>query len=102
MAAISQKLRATADNGLVFMCPGCKERHIIHHGVGNGPRWQWNGDAEKPTFSPSVLVRWTDEDTAKDFVCHSFVTAGKIQFLNDSTHDLAGKTVDLPDFTEFP
>ena len=28
--------------------------------------------------------------------CHSFVTDGRIQFLSDSTHVLAGQTVDLP------
>jgi hypothetical protein len=30
-------------------------------------------------------------------VCHSFVTDGRIQFLTDSNHALAGQTVDLPD-----
>ena len=28
-------------------------------------------------------------------VCHSFVTDGKIQFLGDCTHELAGQTVEL-------
>lgn len=31
------------------------------------------------------------------FVCHSFVTDGRIQFLSDCTHSLAGQTVDLPE-----
>ena len=30
-------------------------------------------------------------------VCHSFVTDGRIQFLADSNHALAGQTVDLPE-----
>ena len=34
---------------------------------------------------------------AAAFVCHSFVTDGRIQFLGDCTHDLAGHTVELPD-----
>ena len=29
--------------------------------------------------------------------CHSFVRSGRIEFLSDSTHALAGQTVDLPD-----
>ena len=29
--------------------------------------------------------------------CHSFVTDGRIQFLADCTHPLAGQTVDLPE-----
>lgn len=32
-------------------------------------------------------------------VCHSFVTAGRIEFLPDCTHALAGQTVDLPEIT---
>jgi hypothetical protein len=31
-------------------------------------------------------------------VCHSFVTDGRIQFLNDCTHPLAGQTVDIPEW----
>ena len=30
--------------------------------------------------------------------CHSFVTDGKIRFLNDCTHEMAGETVDLEKF----
>ena len=30
--------------------------------------------------------------------CHTFVTDGRIQFLGDCTHALAGQTVDLPDW----
>lgn len=77
------------------------------HGAGPGPRWQWNGDANRPTFSPSILVTWGEpsdvegefDDPAKDQkrVCHSFVTDGRIQFLGDCTHQLKGQTVDLPE-----
>lgn len=31
-------------------------------------------------------------------ICHSFVTGGKIRYLNDCTHHLKGKTVELLDF----
>ena len=33
-------------------------------------------------------------------VCHSFVTNGRIQYLGDCTHKLAGQTVDLPDWED--
>lgn len=82
--------------------------HGIQHGAGPGPRWGWNGDMDRPTFTPSVLVRWSEpsnapeefDNPAKDVkkVCHSFVTDGRIQFLSDSTHALAGQTVDIPDY----
>ena len=96
-------LRNTDDNGLMFHCPGCDGPHIVHHGEGAGPRWSWNGSTDAPTFKPSVLVRWHEGDPHNagiriDKVCHSFVTDGKIQFLNDCTHALAGKTVQLPEW----
>lgn len=85
----------------------------------NGAGWGWNGSMDKPTFTPSILVRskemtakgwrdhesWTnkeiecpDQFDSIDTVCHSFVTDGKIQFLGDCTHKLAGQTVELPDW----
>jgi len=122
MSALSPILRQATDDMLLFWCPGCDGAHAIQHGAGPGPRWGWNGDVHKPTFTPSVLVTGR-EFTAKgraDFeawrgagcprpeggqpvqfenapsVCHSFVTDGRIQFLGDCTHALAGQTVDLP------
>lgn len=123
MRILSKILRADDLNSqLSFMCPGCKEVHIIKHGDGAGPRWAWNGDVEKPTFAPSILVSgkkltdkgnrdmemWRDSGYPKQdqpfdtvaTVCHSFVTHGQIQFLTDSTHELAGQTVDLQEWSE--
>lgn len=101
MGALSKILRSVEGGGLLFRCPGCNEGHMIRHGEGPGPRWTWNGDAEKPTFTPSVLVTYNGSDAGIDgappAVCHSFVTDGRIQFLSDCTHALAGQTVDLPD-----
>lgn len=91
---LSRTLAKSEDDRLHFECPGCQMIHGISHGSGPGPRWGWNGNVDKPTFTPSVLVRyaWADGDR----VCHSFVTDGCIQFLSDCTHTLAGKTVELP------
>lgn len=102
---------------LVFFCPGCECGHEVYTGDGTHPRWGFNGDDERPTLTPSILIRtghhadgqrpcWCDYNRehpeepvhCKCGVCHSFVTEGKIQFLSDSTHALAGQTVDLPDF----
>lgn len=105
------------DDVVAFMCPGCKSLHVIKTKPGNGPSWTYNENPDAPTFSPSVLLRtghfkqehsgecWCDYNKARpnkepDFECvrcHSFVRDGCIQFLKDSTHDLAGQTVDLPD-----
>jgi hypothetical protein len=75
----------------VFHCPGCRYGHNVEV-----PRWAWNGSFDKPTFSPSLLVNKDDAGSR----CHSFVRDGKIQFLQDSHHELRGQTVDLPDWDD--
>ncbi len=116
MGALSAKLRSVEDGGLSFWCPGCDCAHVIYTGAGAGPRWGYNDNPNAPTFTPSVLVRtghycpghesekcwcnWEDKDQWPDLkctICHSFVVDGRIQFLGDCTHALAGQTVDLPD-----
>lgn len=77
-------------HGVWFFCPGCRVHHCIRD-----DKWKFNGDCLLPTFSPSVLVHPTP---TRPYVCHSFVTHGRIQFLSDCGHALAGKTVDLPVF----
>jgi hypothetical protein len=167
--------------GHMIFCPACECGHKFDSG-----RWTFNGDMERPTFSPSMLVRtgdgWTKipqeqwmpiqsqskgvsyrvpfamlsegraqrnhdqslavlrsrgglsafealcnlddrglwdrkprtdgEEEAElsgrvqawlkancpPSICHSFVRDGRIEFLSDCTHRLAGQTVDLPDF----
>jgi hypothetical protein len=83
-----------------FYCPGCREVHSLNHS------WKFNGDIIRPTFTPSILV-WRDaipdaierfKEYRKPYHCHSFITDGRIQFLSDCTHDLAGQTIDLPLF----
>ena len=81
-------------HGWLFRCPGCDADPLDGglHCPTTG--WTFNGDLERPTFSPSILVRWESPQGPR--VCHSFVTDGKIQFLGDCTHALAGQTVPLP------
>ena len=104
-------------------CPGCGEFHSMQvapsGGPVSGPNWGFNGNLEKPTFTPSILSRsghyashfvpgsscWCtynaehpEDATFNCNICHSFVTDGRIQFLNDCTHALAGQTVDLPPY----
>lgn len=112
MGAMGSKLR-TLQGGLVALwCPGCKEAHQVRVDAAHGSAWGFNGSGDAPTFTPSVLVqgkrRITDDEHARimagekvilpDTTCHSFVTEGRIQFLGDCTHALAGQTVQLPDF----
>jgi hypothetical protein len=111
------KLRVLSDGILSFYCKGCKEYHGIRVEGDVHPKWAFNGDFEKPTLSPSILIRsghyltghsgscWCTWNAAnpekpapfKCSVCHSFVTDGKIQYLSDCTHELAGQTIELED-----
>jgi hypothetical protein len=111
--ALKGILRLIEGGRVGFFCPGCKEMHILKvEADGRRPCWTFNGDFDRPTFAPSVLVtgvkgvndengEWTGEweldadGKAIPSVCHSFVTNGQIQFLNDCTHDLVGQTVQL-------
>jgi hypothetical protein len=107
MSALSKILRLGEGNRLMFMCPGCNEVHAIQYANGPGPRWTWNGNPDRPTFTPSVLVTTPAnpeagegfEEWRTERICHSFVTDGQIQFLGDCTHALKGQTVDLPAWT---
>lgn len=81
-----------------FRCPGCGEMHVFWtKAVDGGPVWQFNGDTEKPTVRPSILVTGSPW---QNYRCHMFVKDGRIQFLEDCTHDLRGKTVDMVDFED--
>src|SRR4051812_15934921 len=106
-------LRIVEGGGLSFWCPGCESIHTIYHGEGPGPRWTFDSNYEKPTFGPSVLVQaghyasgWQGPNCLCTYAaehpeenlrwqcvrCHSFVRNGNIEFLSDSTHELAGQT----------
>ena len=76
--------------GYLVYCLGCKSHHVFDD------RWTFNGNYEKPTFTPSMLVN-KDRPESR---CHSFVIDGKMQFLSDCFHSLAGQTVDLPDIKD--
>jgi len=92
------------EKGVVaFFCPGCRCCHLVWTDPERGrPRWGFNGDFDKPTFTPSILVnpqhKMGEPVRGNYHRCHSFVEGGNIRFLNDCTHELAGKTVELEPF----
>lgn len=84
-------------------CPGCDHACSIPvAGVDgtlppDGPHWEWDGNVESPTFSPSIL----QHESGSIPRCHSFIQGGGWVFLGDCQHQLAGQTVDmvpLPDW----
>ena len=84
------------DDMVLFECPGCGFPHSVYVNTSVHPCWTWNGSLDSPTFSPSIKVTYPWGDPPVDKVCHSFVTDGKIQFLGNCTHSLAGQTVPIP------
>ena len=84
------KFRIAKDGMLLFWCKGCSSYHGIYTDKNKPVYWEFNGDYDKPTFTPSVLVT-----NPQGLRCHRFIRDGKIQYLNDCNHDLAGKTIDL-------
>lgn len=115
---MGDKVELSADYRLLFWCPGCNEAHGVPVGEGMRPKWEWNGSKETPTIQPSILVtsghflrgdqpgscycdfeeRYGKPAPFKCRRCHSFVEDGKIRFLDDCSHELAGQTVELPEW----
>lgn len=88
----AQRDEDAEDITLIFYCPGCKSHHPYRI-KGREPKWEWNGDMEKPTFKPSLLVNGTRPESR----CHIFLTDGVIHFLDDCFHELKGQKVPLPE-----
>lgn len=88
------------EGGTYHPCEANLATHIILNMPGPIPtriipldRWTWNGDTEKPTLNPSILSQCPPICEC----CHTLVTDGKVRFLNDCSHELAGQTLDLLD-----
>lgn len=101
------QVRHVADHGktydaLAFVCPGCaldgsSGLHVLPvNTTATSPAWEWNGDVEAPTISPSILTHG-----GADTVCHSFLRGGVFEFLGDCSHDLAGQHVPMPDLPDW-
>lgn len=119
MAAVGKFLRSVAGGGMMFWCPGCNGPHAVSvDSPVAAANWGYNRNPDAPTFTPSVLVRgghfaegrehgdcWCTYEARMGKpapfsckLCHSFVTDGRIQFLSDSSHAMAGQTVELAEW----
>jgi len=76
----------------LYNCPGCGYEHAFSL-KSEGGHHEFNLDLDNPTVSPSLL-----QNFRPDRICHSFIKDGHIQFLNDCWHELAGQTIELPDY----
>lgn len=80
----------------LFWCPACEMVHP-YRTRGAGPMWAFNGDLEKPSFEPSLLVH---DCTPSGGNCHLYVTGGEIRYCADSAHALAGQNVPMVPINE--
>jgi hypothetical protein len=104
--------------GVSILCPACAwpdgepSSHTLEtdwmpegaertHGARKDGFWSFDGNLHQPTFAPSLLCQSTRWDEASQqrvpHICHTFIRDGRIEFLSDCTHALAGQTVDLPE-----
>lgn len=65
----------------LFWCGACGTPHWFDG------RWAWNGDRVRPTVRPSIHVPVGP--------CHLFVEGGRLVYLPDCGHALAGKVVPM-------
>jgi len=111
------KLNLEPEGRASFQCPGCGQSHTLRT---SGPdAWQFNGSVVSPTLQPSILFTsghyaqgwqgpkcWCtykaehpeETDAFSCLRCHSYITDGNIRFLDDCTHTLKGRTVEIPDW----
>lgn len=111
MARLSTKLRSwksPESEGIAHWCPGCGEAHTITTHRVSGPGWEWDGNVDLPTVTPSVRIFVTDDEDdlgnklpqpIQQTICHYILTAGVINYWGDcGGHDLSNQKVPLPDF----
>lgn len=90
-----EAVASSGEKNLLFFCPGCNYYHSFR--IENGrdgvlPVWKWNGNRQKPTFSPSLLVNGTTDKR-----CHLYLVDGQIRYLSDCWHNLSGQVIALPE-----
>lgn len=88
---------------VAWHCPGCEGGHAVpvngFYPAEPDRGWGWNRSLDSPTLTPSVLVNVGGANPTAP-ICHTFIREGKIEFLHDCTHKLAGQTVDIPDWED--
>jgi hypothetical protein len=89
------------ETGYMIRCPECNWHEFPKQRLSNGAAWTFNGDVEKPTFSPSMneCINPTGSPHHQPDIptkrCHFIVTDGIINFCGDCTHGSAGKSMPL-------
>lgn len=99
MAKLKQVKDQDGDHlGYLIWCLGCKMEHLFHtepwemHDGKFDSGWNFDGDMEYPTFSPSLHIN----KDIKEERCHFILKNGIIDFFGDCFHKLKNTKVELP------
>lgn len=96
------------EGGWYHFCLGCSRLHVVPEVC------EFDGDLTFPSFAHSILVTYNGADAGQRIpgpidpcymrvpakVCHYFLKRGRVEYLPDSTHSLAGQTLLLPALPE--
>jgi len=81
------------DDKLEFWCTGCGAYHSVPL-VGDDP-WFFDGDYERPTILPSLVLHRVTETGKVVNTCHLCLTGGILYYLSDSEHRMRGQNIPL-------
>lgn len=82
----------------MFWCPACQCGHGVWTTQPNGHTgavWEFNGNFESPTISPSLLIHHGKDGKE---ICHVVVSLGILNYCSDCTHSMAGKSIPMEEF----
>lgn len=91
--------------GWMIRCQACQWHEFPKIGQSSA-NWSFNGDMERPTFSPSMNQMTNSPDSkyynpeCESSRCHFILREGIIQYCDDCTHELRGQSLPLQPWDE--
>lgn len=98
---MERKVLHTVNFGFLFWCPGCSCCHGLWTKEENPDtkgKWEWNGNENNPTFTPSFLLKSVSFFNYKSPRCHLHIRDGNIEYLHDCDHEFSGQTIPMEAF----
>ena len=92
---LTSRLRLIHPNAYLHWCPACMKPHALVIGMPacDGRTLGYDGDWHNPTFYPAV-----EHVDPNGKVCGYELRGGRLYFSDRCTHDLAGRSFELPHF----
>jgi hypothetical protein len=74
----------------IFDCPACNSRHwFTVRNDRSDPSWTFDGDLVRPTVDQAIHTR-------NQYICILRIARGRITYLDGSTHEMRGQTIEMP------